>query len=393
MAVRKVAEGVYSVGVIDWHRRLFDELIPLPYGTTYNSYLIMDEKITLIDTVDTGKEEELLSNLKELGVDRIDYIIAQHAEQDHSGSIPAVLEAYPMARVVTNAKCKSMLIDLLPLKEENFIEIKDGEELDMGKRKLKFIFAPWVHWPETMLTYSAHDGILFTCDFLGSHYSTSELFARDEQVYVEAKRYYAEIMMPFRKQIKKHLEKIKELDIKYIAPSHGPIYEQPEKIIRYYEEWVGDEVKNEVIIAFVSMHGSVRKAVEVLENELIEKGIIVKPFDLIKADIGEIAISLVDAATVIIAAPTVLGGTHPVAIYAAYLVNALRPKTKFAGLITSYGWGGKMEQHMLNVMPNLKVELFPTLMIKGYPKEEDIKKIKELAEEIARKHREAGLMN
>ncbi len=392
MAVRKLVDGIYSVGVIDWHRRLFDELIPLPYGTTYNSYLIMDEKVVLIDTVDDGKEEKLLSNLKELGIDRIDYIIAQHAEQDHSGSLPAVLSAYPMAKIVTNAKCKSMLLDLLPLKEEDFIEIEDGEVLDIGQRKLKFIFAPWVHWPETMLTYDENDKILFTCDFLGSHYATSELFAREEQVYVEAKRYYAEIMMPFRKQIKKHIERIKELDIRYIAPSHGPVYDEPERIVKYYEEWAGDDVKNEVIIAFVSMHGSVRKAVEKLENELIERGIVVKPFDLIKADIGEIAISLVDASTVIIAAPTVLGGTHPSAIYAAYLVNALRPKTRFAGLINSYGWGGQMEKHILDVMKNLKVELFPTVMIKGYPKEEDMKKIEELADMIAEKHKEAGLM-
>ncbi|MCD6572693.1 MAG: MBL fold metallo-hydrolase, partial [Thermoplasmata archaeon] len=206
MAVKKILDGIYSVGAIDWHRRLFDELIPLPHGTSYNAYLIKDEKIVLIDTVDPSKSKELLANLDELGVDRIDYIIAQHAEQDHSGSLPAVIQKYPTAKIVTNSKCKNMLLDLLPLNEEDFIEVKDGEELSIGSRTLKFIFAPWVHWPETMLTYLKEDGILFTCDLFGSHMATSKMYvSNDALILQEAKRYYAEIMMPFASNIKKHL--------------------------------------------------------------------------------------------------------------------------------------------------------------------------------------------
>lgn len=390
--IRKIKENIYNVGAIDWHRRLFDELIPLPHGTSYNAYLIKDEKIVLIDTVDPSKSYELLSNLEKIGVSRIDYIIAQHAEQDHSGSLPAIIKKYPMAKIVTNSKCKNMLLDLMPLKEENFIEIKDGEELSIGSRSLKFIFTPWVHWPETMLTYLKEDGILFTCDFFGSHMATSELYVNEDKLILqEAKRYYAEIMMPFANNIKKHLEKISHLEIKLIAPSHGPIYNKPHFIINAYKEWISDETKNLVIIAFVSMHGSVGKMVEHLTSELAKHSIDVLPFNLTKADIGEIAMALVDASTIIIASPTVLTAPHPSIVYATHLVNMLRPKTKFAAIIGSYGWGGMMEKIIKEMLTNFKGELLPSIIIKGEPKEKDFELLNELAEEVAKRHKKAGI--
>ena len=391
--IAKIDENVYFIGMMHWDRRLFDDLIPLPDGTSYNSYLVKgSEKTALIDTADPEKIDELMEKLDEMGIKSIDYIIANHAEQDHSGGIPMLLEKYPMAKVVTNEKCKGFLKDLLLVPDEKFVVVDENDEISLGGKTLQFIMAPWVHWPETMLTYLKEDKILFTCDFFGSHLATSRIYADENDVYKPAKRYYAEIMMPFRNKIRHHLEKLESMEIKMIAPSHGPIYREPKFIMDAYRDWVSDDVKNEVIIAYVSMHGSVKKMVEYLTDALIERDIKVIPFNLTVTDIGELAMAMVDAATIIIATPMVLAGMHPSAVYAAYLANALRPKTKFVSLLISYGWGGRAMEQAKSLLGNLKAELIEPVMIKGHPKESDFEAIEGLAERIAEKHREAGIL-
>ncbi len=388
MAVRKVKKDVYAVGAIDWDRTLFDEIIPLPDGTSYNSYIVFgSEKTALIDTVDPEKEEELFENLKELNVKRIDYIVSNHAEQDHSGSIPKVLEAFPMAKVVTNQKCKGFEKDLLLIDDEKFITIKDGDTLSLGNKTLKFVFTPWVHWPETMSTYLVEDKIMFSCDFFGSHIASSDLFVKNEAKAVEdAKRYYAEIMMPFRMPIRSNLKKIDDYEIDFIAPSHGQIYNNPKLIINAYKEWVSEDVKNKVVIPYVSMHGSTEKIVQHFVGSLIKRGIEVRPYNVITADIGEVAMSLVDAATIVVASPTVLVGLHPVAAYVLSFINAIRPKVKFGTFIGSYGWAGQAANQAKSLTSNLKVEMLEPVLIKGYPKAEDVKSLDDLAEKILKKH-------
>ena len=386
---KKITDSVYYVGSRHWDRRLFDELIPLPDGTTYNSYVVIgSEKTALVDSVDPSKVHELLGNLEETGLDRIDYIISNHAEQDHSGAIPTLLEKFPMAKVVTNQKCKGFLKDLLMIEDGKFLIVDDRDTLSLGNKTLEFILAPWVHWPETMFTYLREDGILFSCDFLGSHLATSQLFASKEpKVYESAKRYYAEIMMPFRNMIKNHLKRLNEYDIRIVAPSHGPIHDDPEFIINAYKDWISDEVKNEVVIVYVSMHDSTKVAVEYLIKKLEEKNIIVKPFNLTVSDLGEIAMALVDAATVIVASPTVLTGLHPYAANVVFLLNALRPKTRFISLISSYGWGSKIVDQTKQLLTNLKVEFLEPVLIKGYPKDSDLKELDELVENLHEKHK------
>ena len=390
----EIRPNVYSVGAIDWDRRLFDELIPLPDGTSYNAYLIKgSEKTALLDTVDPKKTHVLLENLASTGVERIDYVVAHHAEQDHSGSIPDVLLLYPGAKVVTNAKCKAMLMDLLRIEDDKFIVVEDGQELSLGDKTLKFVFIPWVHWPETMGTYLAEDKILFPCDFFGSHLATSSLFVEDESlVYEGAKRYYAEIMMPFRTPIKNNLKKLESLDIQIIAPSHGPVYQRPKFIIDAYKDWVSDEVKNEVVVAYVSMHDSTREMVEHFVDALAERGIKVRQFNLTGVDIGSLAMALVDAATVVIGSPTFLVGPHPTAAYAAMLANALRPKTRFVSIIGSFGWAGKMVEQLSGMLGNLKVEVIEPVIAKGVATDKDFVALDLLAEKIAAKHREIGVL-
>jgi len=393
--MRQLKPNVYAVGAIDWDARLFDRLIPLPDGTSYNSYIVRGtEKTVLIDTVDPSKTDILFGNLANAGVDKIDYIVAHHAEQDHSGSLPDLLLLYPDAKILTNPKCKDMLIDLLEIEDEIFLTVEDGQEVSLGDKTLKFVYTPWVHWPETMSTYVLEDKILFSCDFFGAHLATSSLFVDDEAlVFESAKRYFAEIMMPFRKQIKSNLAKLDELQIEMIAPSHGPVYDKPGLIIDAYKDWASDNVKNEVVVAYVSMHGSTSKMVLHFVEALIERGVKVRQFELATVDIGKLAMALVDAATIVIGSPTVLAGPHPCAAYAVFLANSLRPRTRFASIIGSYGWGGKTVELLAGMMPNIKAEIIEPVLAKGEPKEADFAALDKLADKILAKHKEAGIVN
>ncbi len=389
MKPRKIKPDVYWVGAVDWDRRLFDELIPLPDGTSYNAYLIKgNEKTALIDTVDPSMVNVLINSLEQLGIEKLDFVVVNHAEQDHSGTLPKILELYPDAKVVTTPKCKSLLIQLLLVPENKIIVVKDRETLSLGNKTLEFIFAPWVHWPETMLTYLKEEKILFPCDLFGSHLASSDLYVTDEGlVYEAAKRYYAEIMMPFRKIIQKNLEKIKDLQVDMIAPSHGPIHNEPEFIQEAYKDWVFAPPKNIVVLPYISMHGSTKAMVEHLAAALVERGITVKQFDLARTDVGKLAIALVDATSVVVGTPTVLAGPHPMVVYAVYLANALRPKLKFASIIGSYGWGGRTVEQVTGMLSNLNVQLLEPVMINGFPQKEDFKTLDKLADEILNKHK------
>jgi len=304
-----------------------------------------------------------------------------------------VLEFFPTAEIVTSEKCRDLLVDLLHIPLDKFKIVKDRETLSLGDRTLEFILTPWTHWPETQVTYLREDHILFPCDLFGYHTASSSLFVADPaEFYLPAKRYYAEIMMPFRGSIKGHLEKIRALKIDLIAPSHGPVYRNPEPILAAYEDWVSDTVKNEVVIPYVSMHGSTQKMVEHLTDALMARGVTVRPFNLTRTDLGDLALALVDAATVVIATPTVLFGPHPQVVSATYLANILKPKIRYAAVIGSYGWGGKAPDMIVKMLDHVRVEVLGTIMVKGLPDEKTLADLDRLAEEIARKHKENNIV-
>jgi len=386
MNPRKIKDNIFWVGAVDWDRRLFDSLMPLPTGTSYNAYLIKgSEKTALLDTVDPTMSDLLLSQLAD--VPSVDYVVSHHAEQDHSGSIPLILQKYPQAKVIATSKAKDLLPDHLGIAPDRLMIVADGDTLSLGDKTLKFVYTPWVHWPETMCTYLPQDRILFSCDFFGSHLATSALFSEDDDFVIEAvKSYYATIMMPFRLAIQKNLEKIKGLDIELIAPSHGPIHSKPASIINAYAGWVSDGLRNAAVVAYASMHGSTKAMVQHLVNGLVERGVEVHQFDMVSASIEKMATSLVDAATIVLGAPVVNGGPHPQVAYAAYLTNILKPKLKYGAVIGSYGWGGKMVEQIAALMPNLKVEMIPPVLCKGIPREADFRALDQLAAAIAEKH-------
>ncbi len=378
MQPRKIKENIYWMGSVDWDSRLFDALIPLPDGTSYNAYFIKgSERSVLIDTVDPPMEDELMGQLKD--IDTLDYIISLHSEQDHAGTIP------------NTPKGKELLMLHMDIAEDVFQCVADGEELSLGDKTLKFIHTPWVHWPETMVAYLKEHKILFSCDFLGSHYASSDLYVTDEGiVYEAAKRYFAEILMPFRPIVKRNLEKLKDYDIDMIAPSHGQIYPNPSFILDAYKVWVEGTPRNTVVIPYVSMHGSTGIMVDYLVSALVARDVRAEQFNLAVTDIGKLACSLVDAATIVVGSPTVLTGPHPYAAYAAFLANALKPNTKFASIIGSFGWGGKTVAVLAGMLPNLKVEIIDPVLCKGRPREAAYKELDQMADTIAAKHQECG---
>lgn len=394
MKFQEIKNNIFYCGLNDCDRRIFDELIPLEHGTSYNSYLVKgSEKTAIIDTMYPPKTKEYLKRLSDNQIGKVDYIIANHGEQDHSGSIPALLEKYPNAIVLTNPKVAENIKNMLFVPEEKIRVIADGEEVSLGDKTLKFIFAPGVHWPDTMFTYVKEDNVIFTCDFLGAHFTFSDVFA-PESVELEksAKRYYAEIMMPFRIMSKKYTKMIKDMNVDMILPSHGPVYKNPDFILDLYTDWTSDAPKNLVALPYVSMYESTKEMIDYLSEKLEAKGIKTFKFDMVEDDLGDLAMTLVDAGTIVMGTSMVLAGPHPVSINVAYIASVLRPKAKFASLIGSYGWGGKLFDLIAQILAPLKLDLIEPLQVKGKPKEDAYKKLDEMAESIFEKHKSIGLV-
>jgi flavorubredoxin len=387
MKARPITPNVDWVGAVDWERGLFDALIPLPDRTSYNAYLIRgSEKTVLVDAVEPNLVEILMTRLE--GVGNIDYIISLHAEQDHSGGLPAVLEKYPHAQLFASPKGRDNLSTHLSIPAERIHAVQDGETLSLGDRTLRFIHIPWVHWPDTLAAHLVEDKLLFTTDFFGSHLATSDLFASADEgrVYTAAKRYYAQIMMPLRSMAQKNLEKLAGLELAFIAPSHGPVYDRPAFILEAYRQWMDGPLRNVVVLPFISMHGSTLKMAAYFSESLAERGVSVEPFDLTIADIGRIAEALVDAPTLVVGTPTMLGGPHPGVVGTAYLVNMLKPRLKYLSVIGSYGWGGRTVELLAEMLSGLKTEILPPVLCKGLPKQADFLALDALAEAIAARH-------
>ena len=392
MEPRGMMPGVDWVGAVDWDRRTFDELVPLPEGTSYNAYLVHGtEKTVLFDGVDPSLQGVLADRLK--GVDRIDYLVAHHAEQDHAGTLPWLLERYPAATVLTSKKGKTLLIEELHVPDGRIRTVEDGETLDLGGRTVEFWMMPWVHWPETFVSFLREDRVLLTCDLFGSHLATSHTWVANEARAIRAARlYYAQIMMPFAPMIARHLDRLAGREIAAILPSHGPAWPKPSVILDAYREWVSAPPKNLVVIGYVSMHGSTKALVDRLVASLTDRGPCVRQFNLAALDTGELAMALIDAATIVLGTPTVNSAAHPHAVTTAYLANLLKPKAKWLGAIGSYGWSpGKSIEQLQGLMTGLKAEWLPPVMVKSLPRAEDLAEIDKLADLIALKHAEAGI--
>jgi len=266
--------------------------------------------------------------------------------------------------------------------------VSDNETLDLGGKTLRFIEAPMLHWPETIFTYLQEDKILFPCDFFGAHLAGGLYDYEVEDLLVHAQRYWGEIMMPFKAMAQKALEKLYGLEIKMIAPSHGPIYRNPERILNAYRRWAKGETRKKATIAYVTMWSSTEKMVKQMAEILAAEGVEVAFHNLAVTDIGDLVKDLVDSRAIVLGAPTVLGGAHPLAVYAVYLVRALRPPIKFAAILSSYGWGGGAIKQVREVLEQLKVEAVGSVDVNGPPTEESIRQIGEIGMLLAKKIKE-----
>ena len=385
--VPEISEGVFWVGIKDFNRRIFDALIPLPQGTSYNAYLVKGkEKTALIDTVNPGFEKELIEKIGQItDPTDLDYIVMNHAEPDHANAIPYMLQASKEAVLITTEKGAKMAKILHRVPDERVRTVKDGDAIELGGKTLQFIEAPMLHWPETMFTYLIENKVLFPCDFFGAHTAFGIYDDDVEEIIPVAKRYFGEIMMPFRIMGKKALDKIKNLEIRFIAPSHGPIYKNPERILEAYRKWTAGETKQKAIVVYVSMWSSTEAMIKTVVETLLSEGIEVSLYNLPHADIGEIAKDLVDSRAIVLGMPTVLGGMHPIAIYAANLVKALHPPLKYATILSSYGWAGGALRQALEILGPTKIEVVGTLEINGPPSVDDHQKIVEMGKQLSSK--------
>jgi flavorubredoxin len=388
--VNEISDHVYWVGVRDWSRRMFDALIPLPYGTTYNSYLVQgEEKSALVDTVNPGFEKELEAKIREvMDPSGLDYVVMNHAEPDHAGSIPHVLSLSKKAELVTSEKGAQMARIYYGTPSERIHIVKEGDTIELGGKSFEFVDAPFLHWPETIFTYLVENKILFPCDFFGSHIAHGVYDEDIADVSVMSKRYFGEIMMPYKGMGKRALDKIKEMDIEIIAPSHGPIHKHPQRIMELYNDWVSGVTRQKVTVVYATMWGDVEKMIFPLVETLQSEGVEVALHNLVVADIGRIAEDLVDSRAIVLGTPTVLGGAHPLAVYAAFLAKALRPPAKYAVVLTSYGWGGGALKQIADLVSPLKLEVVGALEVNGPPSENDLTRIVEIGKTLAGKIRE-----
>lgn len=393
MSVLAISQNVFEVGASHPDRKLFDCLMPTPHGTTYNAYLIIgSEKTALIDAVDPEKTEVLLKNLSESGITHLDYLIHLHTEQDHAGASEAVLSKFPDAQLVGNAKVKELMQTHLHIDGNRIMVVTENDQLDLGGKTLSFMMIPFAHWPDNMMVWLREDRILFSTDLFGSHYATPKAFSTSStEQRLAAKNYYAEIMMPYRSHVAKYTARVRELAPRMIAPAHGPVWYDPNVILRRYERWTSDRVKNVVAIPYVSMHDSTRIMVEHLTIRLSMHGLSVvcrnlgaEP-DSLSQETGHFITDLVDAAAIIMATPTVIGGPHPNMAYAALVANAMRPKARFLALVGSYGWGTKVVETMNTMTANLKAERLEPVLVKGLPTAADMARLDQLADELAEK--------
>ncbi|ENN96198.1 beta-lactamase [Methanocaldococcus villosus KIN24-T80] len=380
----KVKDGIYWLGTVDWESRDFHGY-PVSSGTSYNSYLIVDEKKVLIDTTECHLYNELMKNLSTIIDPKdLDYIVLNHTEKDHSEALPKIVEK-TNATIITNANAKEYLSLYYNTEGWDFIIVEDGDEIEIGKRTLTFIKTPMLHWPDNMMVYT--DNTLFSNDAFGQHIATNKIFDYQygKKALNAAKEYFATILMPYRKLIPNAIEKIKDLEIDYICPSHGVIWkEYKEDIIKSYLDWSNDKVKEKAVIVYDTMYGSTKKIAHALANAFIDLGIEVKVYRISTSSISEILAEIVDAKYLLIGSPTMNMDIYPeVSKFLNYLKN-LRVGNKISAVFGSYGWREGASDKIKNILKELNFKIVDDecLRVRFTPKDEELNKIIRFVKDI-----------
>ena len=381
MLQEKLRDNIYWIGVKDPELKVFDIIMETKKGTTYNSYLIDDEKVAIVDTVKTGFYDEFKENLLNIIGDRkVDYIVVQHTELDHSGSLIRLIEDYPEAKVVGTKAALNYLKNILN-REFNSLEAK--ETISLGKTSLRFITAPNLHWPDTMFTYVEERNLLFTCDFTGSHYCPEESIQEklNEDYFVEMKYYFDCIMGPFKKFVLMGINKIKDINIEVIAPSHGPVHiENIEKIIGLYKEWATEvPVDNKKVeIFYITAYGNTEIIANFMKEKLIEKGFKADVTEITEVPLEESVKKIEGAKGFIIGSPTINQDAVKPSWDLLSLVNPIINRGKAAMAFGSYGWSGEGTKMLTERLKSLKLKVMdPGLSFCFVPSKEDFKNAEE----------------
>jgi flavorubredoxin len=386
-------DGVHWVGVVDWNIRDFHGYTT-GRGTTYNAYLIQDEKTALIDTVKAPFCNELIEHISELtSLDKIDYIIVNHVEMDHSSSLPTIAKLVKNAKILATARGREELIKHYGAEFERVETVKTGDTLKLGKKTLSFMEAPMLHWPDSMFTYLVEDKILMPNDAFGQHFASSERFDDEVDQHVlmeEAVTYYANILTPFSPLIVKKIQEVvaMKLPIDIIAPSHGIIWRKdPMKIVTAYMDWcTGKTVKKKVVIVFDTMWGSTDKMARAIGDGIASEGVEVKLLKLRSNDNTDVVTEIVDAKAVLVGSPTLNNGMFPsLGTFLTY-ISGLKPKGKLWYFFGSYGWGGGAVRSMSKMAKETGFDVNePGLELKWVPTSEELKKCFEFGQQIAQK--------
>ena len=385
----EIAEGIYSVGVEDWNIRDFHGY-STNEGSTYNSYLIIDEKITLIDAVKKEFADELLANIsKIIAPGKIDLVISNHTEMDHSGGLPRVMRKIGEDKPLYCSKMGKKNLSLHFPQKWNYHPVKNGEELSLGKRTLTFLETRMLHWPDSMFTYVNEDKILFSSDGFGQHYAGPEMF--DDQIgdaiMPHAKKYFANILLLYSPLILKLVEKITEmgLPLDMICPDHGIIWRKdPGKIINAYVEWSRQEPKRKALIIYDTMWHSTETMAKAIADALCQKGVDAKPIHLRSCHRSDIMAEVIDAGAIIVGSPTLNNGLFPsISDFLTYM-KGFKPKNKIGAAFGSYGWSGESVKLINKELEDMKFDIIdPGVKIQYVPDEKGLEICHELADKIA----------
>ena len=386
----KLTEGVYWVGTIDYDLRVFDIVMATEFGSTYNSYLIVgSEKTALIDTAKEPFKEEFFSRINDIvDIKKIDYLIVNHAEPDHSGCVEYVLEKNPDIEIFGSIPAYMNLKEIVNDNNLKFHKVKEGETLSLGNKTLEFTLQPNLHWPDTMFTYLKEDNILFTCDFFGAHYAFDGVMSSNLKNIKDydrsLKEYFDAIMSPFMPAVRRGVQKVKEYDPIIIATSHGAVLEGDyiPKAVKLYEEW-SKEITNEiplVVIPFASAYNYTRTMAYIIKDAIAEEfsgRVNVELYDLIETKVDDVVKRIKQANAFLIGSATIVRDTLPTIWEILAKVHYEELKGKIATAFGSYGWSGEAVDNIIQRLEQLKMKPLPGLKIKFRPSKSQEEEVRE----------------
>lgn len=386
----KVTETVYWVGAIDWNVRDFHGY-STSRGTTYNAFLVLADKVTLVDTVKAPFRDELLARVSSvIDPGKIDYIISNHAEMDHSGCLPEIIETVKPEKVFASPMGVKALADHFHA-DLDITEVKDGDVIDLGGRTVTFLETKMLHWPDSMVSYLNEEKLLFSQDGFGMHLASSERF--DDELPLpllehEAKKYYANILLPFSRQVLKVLDRLSEAKLEFdiIAPDHGPIWRKNQaRILELYRMWAGQKRGVKAVIVYDTMWGSTEKMAKAIADGLTTAGSSVKVMKLRAAHRSDIATEMLDAGALIVGSPTINNNIFPTVADILVYLKGLKPVGLIGAAFGSFGWSGESIKQVEELLEGMKVEIAgEALRAKYVPEGEMLAACRKLGETIAK---------